>query len=54
MSQTVADIRARLSKVTAEEFAILERSLCADTRKGVQQALTQTRHLNRFLSRSGL
>lgn len=44
MSQTVADIRARLSKVTAEEFAILERSLCADTRKGVQQALTQTRH----------
>lgn len=39
MSQTVADIRARLSKVTAEEFAILERSLCADTRKGVQQAL---------------
>lgn len=44
MSQTVADIRARLAKVTAEEFAVLERSLCADTRKGVQQALVQTRH----------
>ncbi len=44
MSQTVADIRERLSKVTAEEFAVLERSLCADTRKGVQLALQQTRH----------
>ena len=44
MSQTVADIRARLAKVTAEEFTVLERSLCADTRKGVQQALAQTRH----------
>lgn len=44
MSQTVADIRARLSKVTADEFAVLERSLCADTRKGIQLALKQTRH----------
>ena len=44
MSQTVADIRARLAKVDAQEFAVLERSLCADTRKGVQQALVQTRH----------
>ena len=44
MSQTVADIKHRLLKVSAEEFAVLERSLCADTRKGVQQALEQTRH----------
>lgn len=44
MSQTVADIKRRLLKVSAEEFAVLERSLCADTRKGVQQALEQTRH----------
>ena len=43
MSQTVADIRQRLSKATAEEFSVLERSLCADTRKGVQSALEQTR-----------
>lgn len=43
MSQTVADIRQRLSQATAEEFAVLERSLCADTRKGVQSALVQTR-----------
>lgn len=44
MSQTVADIRSRLAKVSAEEFKVLERSLCADTRKGVQIALEHTRH----------
>lgn len=44
MMQTVADIRERLRNVDAEEFAVLERSLEADTRKGVQQALTSTRH----------
>lgn len=43
MAQTVADIRARLRTVTREEFVVLERSLCADTRKGVQQALVATR-----------
>ncbi len=43
MAQTVADIRERLRKVTREEFVVLERSLCADTRKGVQQALAITR-----------
>ena len=43
MSQTVVDIRQRLAKVTPQEFEVLERSLRADTRKGVQQALEQTR-----------
>lgn len=37
--QTVSDIKKRLSEASAEEFAVLERSLCADTRKGVQNAL---------------
>lgn len=41
--QTVADIRQRLAHVSAQEFEVLERSLRADTRKGVQQALEQTR-----------
>lgn len=44
MGQTVADIRQRLASVDAQEFAVLERSLRADTRKGVQQALEHTRH----------
>lgn len=43
MAQTVADIKARLAAVDAAEFAVLERFLCADTRKGVQQALAVTR-----------
>ena len=43
VAQTVADIRQRLAKATQEEFAVLERSLCADTRKGVQTALAQAR-----------
>lgn len=43
MVQTVADIRSRLRTVNREEYIILERSLCADTRKGVQQALASTR-----------
>ena len=37
--QTVSDISKRLSGASAEEYAVLERSLCADTRKGVQNAL---------------
>lgn len=43
MSLTVADIRARLQAANAEEFAVLERSLVADTRKGVRQALEVAR-----------
>lgn len=43
MAQTVADIKARLARVSREEFAVLERSLIADTRKGVQNALAATR-----------
>ena len=43
MTQTVADIRARLKEADVEEFNVLERSLCADTRKGVQAALAATR-----------
>lgn len=43
MAQTVADIRARLQEATAEEFKVLERSLGADSRKGVQSALATAR-----------
>lgn len=42
-AQTVADIKKRLSEASAQEFAVLERSLVADTRKGVQVALESTR-----------
>ena len=44
MTQTVADIQKRLRSADEEEFAVLERSLIADTRKGVQQALKSARH----------
>lgn len=44
MTQTVADIRERLRNADADEFVVLERSLMADTRKGVQQALETARH----------
>ncbi|MEG0324214.1 MAG: ribonuclease HII, partial [Raoultibacter sp.] len=37
--QTVADIKQRLDAADAEELAVLERSLVADTRKGVRSAL---------------
>lgn len=43
MAQTVADIKARLARVSRDEFEVLERSLIADTRKGVQNALAATR-----------
>lgn len=43
MALTVADIRQRLAQASSEEFEVLERSLRADTRKGVQAALVQTR-----------
>lgn len=43
MTQTVADIRARLQEANAAEFAVLERSLVADTRKGVLSAIESAR-----------
>ena len=42
--QTVQDIVSRLQKADAESFAVLERSLASDTRKGIQQALKRARH----------
>lgn len=43
MAQTVADIKARLDTADEEEFAVLERSLRGDTRKGVLSALAKAR-----------
>lgn len=43
MGQTVADIAARLAAADEEQFAVLERALAADTRKGVAQALARAR-----------
>lgn len=40
---TVPEIRCKLQAATAEEFAVLERSLVADTRKGVRQAVEVAR-----------
>lgn len=40
---TVPEIRRKLQQATAEEFAVLERSLVADTRKGVRQAVEVAR-----------
>lgn len=50
--QTVSDIRKRLSGASAEEYAVLERSLCADTRKGVQNALAVAKRRLRPSKRS--
>lgn len=36
---TINEIKLRLAQADEKEFKILERSLCADTRKGVQNAL---------------
>ncbi len=44
MGPTVAEIRARLKQADAAEFKVLERSLVADTRKGVRAALETARH----------
>ena len=41
--QTAQDIAARLHTADAEEFAVLERSLAADTRKTVRTALDAAR-----------
>lgn len=43
MYQTVADIKRRLQMANEEEFAVLERSLLADTRKGVRDAVEVAR-----------
>jgi ribonuclease HII len=43
MKQTIADIRKRLDEADEEQFAVLERALAADTRKGIKQALERTR-----------
>ncbi len=40
---TVPEIRCKLQAATADEFAVLERSLVADTRKGVRQAVEVAR-----------
>ena len=40
---TISDIKERLQKVDQKNFDILERSLAADTRKGVQNALKATK-----------
>ncbi len=43
MPQTVAELQDRLSRADAADFAVLERALCADTRKGVVEALRKAR-----------
>lgn len=43
MGTTVADIRMRLQHADEQEFAVLERSLVADTRKGVRSAVETAR-----------
>lgn len=40
---TVVEIRRKLQEADAREFAVLERSLVADTRKGVRSAVDQAR-----------
>ena len=39
MGPTVAEIKSKLQAADAAEFAVLERSLVADTRKGVLAAV---------------
>lgn len=43
MGPTVAEIKSRLKVADEREFAVLERSLMADTRKGVRDAVEATR-----------
>lgn len=43
MDPTVSDIRRRLQEADIQEFAVLERSLVADTRKGVRAAVDVAR-----------
>ncbi len=44
MGPTVAEIKKRLQQADEAEFEVLERSLVADTRKGVRAALETARH----------
>ena len=43
MGLTVAEIKCRLQEAGEQEFAVLERSLVADTRKGVREAVEVAR-----------
>ncbi|MEY8563016.1 ribonuclease HII [Eggerthellaceae bacterium 3-80] len=43
MDLSVGEIKHMLSQATEQDFAVFERSLAADTRKGVQAALRQNR-----------
>lgn len=43
MNMTVSEIRAMLIKADADEFAVIERSLASDERKGVRQAVESAR-----------
>lgn len=43
MGPTVAEIKSKLQAADAAEFAVLERSLVADTRKGVLAAVESAR-----------
>ncbi len=43
MGPTVAEIKEKLQRADAAEFAVLERSLVADTRKGVRSAIETAR-----------
>ncbi len=43
MGLTVAEVKLRLQEADADEFAVLERSLVADTRKGVRDAVEVAR-----------
>ena len=43
MGPTVAEIKSKLQAADAAEFAVLERSLVADTRKGVRVAVESAR-----------
>ena len=43
MGPTVAEVKSKLQAADAAEFAVLERSLVADTRKGVRAAVESAR-----------
>ena len=43
MGPTVADIKQRLHEADEREFAVLERSLVADARKGVRDGVERAR-----------
>ena len=43
MAQTVAELKGRLQAADEDEFAVLERALAADERKGVRAAVEPAR-----------